>query len=89
MLRKVGSGAKPKITVDDLNVIFQECTLNRKQRKKLQHVVTLELGFNVCRRTIETRPCAASLNQCKSTKELYLTDSQKAQRYKIALSWEH
>jgi hypothetical protein len=54
VLRKIGSGTKLKITVDDLNVIFQECTLNRKQLKKLQYVVTLELGFNVCQRTIET-----------------------------------
>jgi hypothetical protein len=89
VLRKVGSGAKPKITVDDLNVIFQECTLNRKQRKKLQYIVALELGFNVCRRTIETRLRAAGLNRYKSTKKLHLTDSQKAQRYEIALSREH
>ena len=95
--RKKGSGAKPKLTIDDLNEIFVACTLNKKQRKKLQHVVAKELGFDVCRRTIETRLRAKGLNRCKPTKKLALTDIQKAQRYEIAWSrrnwtleeWKH
>jgi hypothetical protein len=46
--RKPGSGAKPKLTDDDLNRLFAEYTLNKKQRKKLQHVVAAELGFEGC-----------------------------------------
>ena len=51
--RKEGSRAKPKLIEDDFNEIFLACTINKKQRKKLQHVVAAELGFDVCRRTIQ------------------------------------
>jgi hypothetical protein len=86
LARKPGSGAKPKLTDEDVNLIFKECTLNRKQRKKLQHVVAAELGFDACRRTIETRLRKAGLGRYKPTKKLNLTDLQRAQRYEIALS---
>jgi hypothetical protein len=82
--RKGGSRAKLKLTDDNLNKIFVACTLNKKQHKKLQYIVAAELGFDICWRTIETRLRAKGLNRCKPTKKLYLTDIQKAQRYKIA-----
>jgi hypothetical protein len=84
--RREGSRAKPKLTDKDLNKIFVACTLNKKQRKKLQYIVAAELGFDVCRRTIETRLRKIGLCCTKSTKKLALTDIQKAQRYEIAWS---
>jgi hypothetical protein len=37
--RKEGSGAKPKITDDEVIELLEACTLNKKQRKKLWHIV--------------------------------------------------
>jgi hypothetical protein len=75
--RKGESGAKLKLTDDDLNKIFVACTLNKKQYKKLQYIVAAELGFDICLRTIETYLCTKGLNCCKPTKKLYFTDIQK------------
>ena len=74
LARKPGGGAKPKLTDEDMNLIFKECTLNRKQRKKLQHIVTIKLGFDTCCRTIETCLRKAGLGHYKPTKKLNLTD---------------
>jgi len=54
--RKEGSGAKPKISEAEVDEILAACTANKKQRKKLWHVVAHEEGFfDVTRRTIETK----------------------------------
>src|ERR1700689_1329587 len=51
--RKEGSGAKPKITDDEVIELMEACTLNKTQRRKLWHIVALEEGFfDVHRRTI-------------------------------------
>jgi hypothetical protein len=85
--RKEGSGATPKITDDEVIELLDACTLNKKQRKKLWHIVAKEEGFfNVHRRTIEKKLRERGLRRLKSTKKLGLTDIQKAQRYEIALS---
>jgi len=85
--RKEGSGAKPKISEAEVDEILAACTANKKQRKKLWHVVAHEEGFfDVTRRTIETKLRERGLRRCKSTKKLGLTDIQRAQRYEIALS---
>jgi hypothetical protein len=43
--RKPGSGAKPKITDDEILELLEACTLNKKQQKKLWHIVAYEKGF--------------------------------------------
>jgi hypothetical protein len=70
----------------ECNAIFAACTASKKARKKRQHHIALEEGFEACRRTIETRMRAMNLQRCKPTKKLGLTDIQRAQRYEIALS---
>ncbi|KAH6696479.1 hypothetical protein BKA61DRAFT_662537 [Leptodontidium sp. MPI-SDFR-AT-0119] len=85
--RKVGSGAKPKTSVEEVSKLLDACTLNRRQRKKLWHVVAKEEGFfDYHRRTIEKKLRERGLRRAKSTKKLSLTDIQKAQRYELALS---
>lgn len=85
--RKVGSGAKPKITEEEITGLMEACTLNRKQRKKLWHIVAKEEGlFDLHRSTIERKLRERGLKRRKSTKKLGLTESQRAQRYEIALS---
>jgi arginine repressor len=87
--RKAGSG-RPKVLGDgDCQQIFNACTSSNAQRKKKLHNLLQEEGFNACRRTIETRMRKMNLYRTKSTKKLALTDIQKAQRYKIALSRQH
>jgi hypothetical protein len=82
-----GSGAKPKIIEDEITRLFEACTLNKKQRKKLWHVVAYEEGFfDLHRRTIEKKLRERGLRRRKSTKKLSLTDIHKSQRYKVALS---
>jgi len=88
--RKEGSGAKPKISEEEISRLLKACTLNKKQRKKLWIQVAREEGyFNLYRRTIKKKLRERGLRQCKSTKKLDLTDIQRAQRYEIALSREH
>lgn len=85
--RKPGSGAKLKVSKEDITRLLEACTLNKKQRKKLWHQVEHEEGFfNLHRRTIEKKLCERGLRRTKSTKKLELTDIQRTQRYKIALS---
>ena len=61
--------------------------LNKKQRKKLWHVVAKEDGFfNYHRRTIKKKLRERGLRRAKSMKKLGLTDIQEAQRYEVALS---
>jgi hypothetical protein len=85
--RKEGSGAKPKITDAEVLELLEACTLNKKQRKKLWHIVAREEGFfDLHRSTIKKKLRARGLRRAKSTKKLGLTDIQKAQRYEIALS---
>ena len=43
--RKPGSGAKPKITDEEVLELLDACTLNKTQRKKLWHIVAKEEGF--------------------------------------------
>jgi hypothetical protein len=84
---KPGSRALSKISDEEVLHLPKACTLNRKQRKKLWHVVVQEEGFfKVYQRLIETKLCTRGLRQLKSTKKLGLTDIQKAQRYELALS---
>ena len=67
--------------------MLDACTLNKKQRKKLWHIVAKEEGFfDLYRSIIEKKFRARGLRRCKSTKKLDLIDIQKAQRYEIALS---
>ena len=85
--RKVGSGAKPKTSVGEVTTLLESCTLNKKQRKKLWHVVAKEDGFfDYHRRTIEKKLRQQGLRSAKSTKKLGLTDIQRTQCYEIALS---
>ena len=78
---------RPKVLSEsDCNEIYAACTASKKARRKQQHHVALEEGFEACRRTIETRMRAMNLRRCKPTKKLGLTDIQRAQRYEIALS---
>jgi hypothetical protein len=85
--RKPGSGAKPKITEQEITTILDSYTTNKKQRKKLWHIIAKEEGFfDLHRRMIEKKLRERGLRRCKSTKKLGLTDIQKAQRYEIALS---
>ena len=88
--RKPGSGAKPQITTEEITSLLEACTLNKKQRKKLWHVVAKEEGFfDYHRCTIEKKLRERGLRRAKSTKKLGLTDIQKAQRYEITLSRKH
>lgn len=45
--RKLGSGAPSKILDEEVLHLLEACTLNRKQRKKLWHVVAQEGFFEV------------------------------------------
>jgi hypothetical protein len=77
--RKPGRGAQPKITAEQVTELLEACTLNKKQRKKLWHVVAREEGsFDLYRRTIEKKLRERGLRRCKSTKKLGLTDTQRA-----------
>lgn len=87
--RKPGSGRPPLLTDHDCQEIFRACTSSKSQRRKRQHYVAAEEGFNACRRTIETRMRKLNLYRTKPTKKLHLTDVQMAQRYELALSREH
>jgi hypothetical protein len=84
--RKEGSGAKSSLTENDLNVIFEACTIDKKSRATQQHQIADTLGFNQYCTTIETQLRKRGLYRVKSTKKLGLTDVQRAQRYEIALS---
>jgi hypothetical protein len=85
--RKEGSRANPKILDNEVLYLLKSCTLNKKQRKKLWHIVAHEKGFfDIYRCTIEKKLCEQGLRRTEATKKLYLTDIQKAQRYKLALS---
>jgi len=85
--RKVGSGAKPMISENEISSLIDSCTITKKQRKKLWHIVAKEEGFfHLHRRTIEKKLRERGLRRAKSTKKLGLTESQRAQRYEIALS---
>jgi hypothetical protein len=67
--------------------LLEACTLNKKQRKKLWHIVAKEEGFfYVHRRTIEKKLRERGLRRLKSTKKLGLTELQRRQRYELALS---
>src|SRR5256714_3192031 len=85
--RKEGSGAKPKVSEEEITRLLEACTLSKKQRKKLWIQIAREEGFfDLYRRTIEKKLRERGLRRCKSTKKLDLTDIQKAERYEIALS---
>jgi hypothetical protein len=43
--RKLGSRAKEKITDEQVLELMEACMLNKKQRKKLWHIVAKEEGF--------------------------------------------
>jgi hypothetical protein len=76
--RKPGSGAKPKVTDNEVIRLMEACTLNKKQRQKLWHVVAREEGFfDLHRSTIERKLREQGLKRLKSTKKLGLTDIQK------------
>jgi hypothetical protein len=60
--RKPGSGAKPKITDEEVLELLEACTLNKKQRKKLWHIVAQEEGFfDLYYRTIKKKLHARGL----------------------------
>jgi hypothetical protein len=85
--RKIGSRAPLKLTVNTVTRLLEGCTLNKKQRKKLWHVVAKEEGFfDLHRSTMEKKLRARGLRRLKSTKMFGLTDIQRAERYEIALS---
>jgi hypothetical protein len=78
--RKPGSGAKPKISAEEVTSLLEACTLNKKQRKKLWYIVAKEEGFfDIYRQTIEKKLQERGLRRVKSTKKLDLMDIQKAQ----------
>ena len=84
---KEGSGAKSIITDEEVIQLMEAYTLNKTQRKKLQHIVTKEEGFfHIYRTIIENKLRARGLRRAKSTKKLGLIDIQKAQRLEVALS---
>jgi hypothetical protein len=73
--RKEGSGAKEKITFEQVTDLLDSCTINKKQRKKLWHIVAKEDGFfDLHKSTIEKKLRARGLRQAKLTKKLGLTD---------------
>jgi hypothetical protein len=85
--RNPGSGAKEKIMFKQVTDLLDSCTINKKQRKKLWHIVAKKEGFfDLHKSTIKKKLRARGLRRLKSTKKLGLTDIQKAQRYEIALS---
>ncbi|KAH6714497.1 hypothetical protein BKA61DRAFT_673819 [Leptodontidium sp. MPI-SDFR-AT-0119] len=85
--QKAGSGAKPKISDEEITNLLEAYTLNKKQRKKLWHIVTTEEGlFDFYRSTIKKKLRARGLRRLKSTKKLSLTELQRRQQYEIALS---
>ena len=90
LARKVGSGGDRSkagpLLEEDIQLIFEACTANKKARAKRQHHVAYELGFNQSRWTIEKRMREHGLFRVNSTKKLGLTDIQRAERYEIALS---
>ena len=72
---KGGNGRKPEITDKEVLELLKACTLNKKQRKKLWHIVAKEEGFfDLHRRTIKKKLRARGLRRAKSTKKLSLTD---------------
>jgi hypothetical protein len=76
---KPGSRRPPALTVDQVTDLLKSCTLNKKQRKKLWHIVAMEEGFfdlHCC--TFERKLRERGLRCCKSTKKLDLTDIQRA-----------
>ena len=52
--RKEGSRAKSSLTENDLNVIFETCTIDKKSCATQQHQIADTLSFNQCCTTIET-----------------------------------
>jgi len=77
--RNLGSGAKEKITFKQVTDLLDSCTIDKKQRKKLWHIVAKEEGFfDLHKSTIEKKLRARGLRRTKSTKKLGLTDIQKA-----------
>jgi hypothetical protein len=76
-----------KITDEEIIQLMEVCTLNKKQRKKLWHIVAKEEGFfDIHRRIIEKKLRTRGLRRAKSTKKLSLIESQRVQRFEIALS---
>jgi hypothetical protein len=68
VIRKPGSGAPVKLTVDAVIQLLEACTLNKKQRKKLWHIVAKKEGFfDLHRSTIEKKLRARGLRRTKST----------------------
>ena len=73
--RRVGSGAKPKIMDDEVLKLLESYTLDKKQRKKLWHMVAKEEGFfSLYRRTIKKKLCVRGLYKYKLIKKLGLID---------------
>ena len=87
--RKPGSRAKPKISIDQVTYLLEACTLNKRQRKKLWHIVAKEGFFDLHCCTIEKKLRERGLKHVKSTKKPGLTDIQKAQQLEIALLQQH
>ena len=54
--RKESSGAIKKITDEEVIELIEACMLNKKQKKKLWHIVAKEEGFfDVYHRTIKKK----------------------------------
>ena len=73
--RNPGSGAKEKITFKQVTDLLDSYTIDKKQQKKLWHIVAKEEGFfNLYKSTIEKKLQARGLRRLKSIKKLGLTD---------------
>ena len=79
-------GRPPALTELDKDAIFAACTKDADSQERRRHLVAEELGFQFSQQTIEKAMCKRRLDRPKTTKKLFLTDIQKAQHYKLALS---
>ena len=84
--RIAGSGRPKVLSDEDCMTSFKACTQDKKSRMKQQHHVSLEEGFEACRRVVKQLMRKIGLYRNKSTKKPGLTDVRKAQRFEIPLS---
>jgi hypothetical protein len=53
--RNPGTGLKQKITFEQVTDLLESCMLNKKQRKKLWHIVKEDRFFNLYKSTIKKK----------------------------------
>jgi len=74
-IRKVRSDTKPKISIAEVTLLLEACTIDKKQHKKLWHLVTKEEGlWDLYRSIIKRKLRERGLRRAKSTKKLSLTN---------------